>query len=695
MAFGRVLVAVFSFSLIFAGCSGDIKNEIARRLPGVREAEKPFESGGGKRAMEQAPVPAGWVERPFIEENPAPELREGEKRRGYMIFSRPLPEPVYPNTLPMGYERIDYVTGFSTPGELTALSFSVLPSEKLEDFRVRLSPLKSGDSEIPASCLSSGLVTYWNDRFFTHRENKFYRRVPKLIENVDIHTSPAGECQRYVVLVRVPPEAKAGLYEGDVILTHKGYGKAVIIPVLFRVLDFKLEKDPDVWMGDMSAQTVTDMIIDAYCPFPEGSSEAAGWIKEAEENNERAMREYGFDGFPMIRVIYDADRNRLEVTEDRREIVREKAAAGARGPVPFAMWGAWKTILRDVATGSPEGSDLKSWDYDPRAKTYKEYPVTEEYYREVTRLVKELDGRLTAEGFPERVYAGGDEIDVRATEFGVKFYEALKKAGVRAWATRGMHYSDRGGAYNNVIDVFCSYAFDTPYAQASGDREHEHWVYHNDVAYQQRRPRIMNRGGRMTFGYGFWRSGYGALFPWAAWQLIRRNNPFNYLARGTPPEGNHFDRDGSLIMALHWENIREGRVDAKYIYTLQKAIAQREGCGDADCRRLVEEGKALLRETWEMIPRSWEYLDMNIWPSREFNARRWRMAQIISALLKYPPVNPNAPVPSVMVADVEDKHPEITSSPPEYFKGADSRPFELSRDNRETEEQVSVGWRSR
>ena len=55
--------------------------------------------------------------------------------------------------------------------------------------------------------------------------------------------------------------------------------------------------------------------------------------------------------------------------------------------------------------------------------------------------------------------------------------------------------------------------------------------------------------------------------------------------------GQRIGDDGQVIPAVYWECFREGRDDARYIYTLQQAAWEREGTDDATCRRLVAEAK--------------------------------------------------------------------------------------------------------
>jgi hypothetical protein len=104
---------------------------------------------------------------------------------------------------------------------------------------------------------------------------------------------------------------------------------------------------------------------------------------------------------------------------------------------------------------------------------------------------------------------------------------------------------------------------------------------------------------------------------------------------------------------VYWLCFREGRDDARYLYTLQQAIVERQGARDAACRRRVAAGKALLQATWDAIRVQKKYLAEGMWPSEEFNARRWQIALAIRDLLACPVVRADARAPSVLVDRIQ------------------------------------------
>jgi hypothetical protein len=61
------------------------------------------------------------------------------------------------------------------------------------------------------------------------------------------------------------------------------------------------------------------------------------------------------------------------------------------------------------------------------------------------------------------------------------------------------------------------------------------------------------------------------------------------------------DDDGEVITAVYWACFRAGFDDARYVYTLQQAIVQREHSADPVCLAGVREGRQALQETWDAI----------------------------------------------------------------------------------------------
>lgn len=611
-------------------------------LAALRLVPKPADTLPERRARSQPTVPEGATELPFIETASEPALTGPEKERGFLLFQRPITECVYPNTRPRSDERVQALVAFATPGEFEPVTFAFYPVRPLKNLRVRVSSLKCSSGEIPAASIEVRLAAYWNIGFPSYTTVNTYRRLPELLERVTVHSSPEGECQWYWLIVHVPAEAKAGLYQGTVTVWDDGFGQALEIPLAFRVLGFRLQKDPQKhYSAYFYARNKT---------LYRGRDEA--FIRRAADNDYRAMVDFGLDMLPTFYLGCE-DGKRMVLAE-AGELDR-MLAAGLKGPVPVTADGAIARIYHDT---TPGGKRENHWRISPLPP-----PV---FYERVTELFRAFEAERKAKGWPEFICCPIDEVDPSCKEFGVKVYAAVKAAGLRTYATKDPVGADAKD-YAPQLDIWCSQPYSVPYERIVTQNGHEFWCYPNHNAGEIKDRRTMCQGGRMTYGFGLWRSGYTTLIPWH-WCWTAGPDPFDYLRGRHSGCGQRVDDDGEVIPAVYWECFREGYDDARYVYTLQQAIVERERSTNSTCLAAVAEGRRLLQETWDAIHVQPRYLADGMWPSEEFEAVRWRLALATARLFEYPAAT-NAVAPSVLVA--------VTSRPKSV--AADGSPYETAK----------------
>ncbi len=316
-------------------------------------------------------------------------------------------------------------------------------------------------------------------------------------------------------------------------------------------------------------------------------------------------------------------------------------AAGLSGPIPLSGGNDIEVLYEGT---TPDGKRGSHW------KINKMPPP--EFYEKVTESYRALQAEAKEKGWPELICCALDEVHPARKEFGVRVYQAVRDAGIRTYITKDPMAADAVD-YRDAVDIWCSQPYSMPYERIVSQDRYEYWCYPNHNAAEIKDRRVMCKGGRMTYGFGFWRSGYTSLIPWH-WAWTPAPDPFDYLRGSRSGCGQRIDDDGEVIPAVYWECFREGRDDARYVYTLQQAVWEREGATDQDCRRLVAGGKALLQELWQDINVQPKYLVEGMWPSEEFNARRWRLALAIEALLEHPSVREGT-APSVLVESTDPK----------------------------------------
>ena len=562
-------------------------------------------------AREQPSIPSGWTEVPFIETVRKPILTSAERQRGYLLFQRPITEPVYANTHPRADERVVSLSALGTPGEFEPITISLYPIQDLKNMTVVCSELTSNNFSIPASQIDIRIQTYWNVGFPRYASRETYRRVPELLEKVTAHSSVAQECQRWWLTVHVPEDAKPGLYQGTVSLQDDRFDQPVKIPLSFRVLGFKLQKDPRKHLS-------------AYY-YPRNRTMFAGkdeaFIDRATANEFRSMKEHGLDMLPTFYLQYDRSEQKIYVQHDTD--IDRLLTMGFQGPLPVLGGNAIARIYQKLTPGGERGSH---WNIN------KMPPA--EFYEELTTLFRQLKKECKDRGWPEIVCCPIDEVSAARSEFGSKVYKAVHDAGVRTYATKYPQATD-AVPYKPYVDIWCSQPYAMPYEKIIADKKYEYWSYPNHNAGERKNRRVMCKGGRMTYGFGFWRSGYTTLIPWH-WAWTMSPDPFDYLRTKQSGCGQRIGDDGEVIPTIYWECFREGYDDARYLYTLQQTAWERVGSSNLNCNKLVEQARETLQETWDAIEVQERYLDKNMWPSSEFNTRRWRMAMLIEKLLKFP-----------------------------------------------------------
>jgi hypothetical protein len=624
-------------------------------LPPLRSVPKPSDSVPERRARTQPPVPDGAKEIPYVETAPEPALTEPEKQRGYILFHRPLTESVHPNTRPLPHERLEGLVAFATPGEFEPVTFALYPVRSLENVKVRVSSLKSGTDEIPAGRVEVRLATYWNVGFPAYTTVNTYRRTPELLERLSVHSSPARECQWYWLTIHVPAEAQAGLYQGTVTVWDDGHAQAVQIPLALRVLGFQLQKDPQ--------KHFSAYFYVRNKALYKGRDDA--FIRKAADKDYQAMVDFGLDMLPTLYLrCEDGQRIVLSGADELERML----AAGLKGPAPVTADSVIARIYRDT---TPGGKHENHWRISPLPP-----PA---FYTRVTELFRAFEQERKAKGWPEFICCPIDEVDPSCKEFGAGVYAAVKAAGLRTYATKDPVGADAAD-YAPYIDIWCSQPYSVSYDRIVSQNRYEYWCYPNHNAGEIKDRRTMCKGGRMTYGFGLWRSGYTTLIPWH-WCWPSEPDPFDYLRGRFSGCGQRVDDEGEVMPAVYWMCFREGYDDARYVYTLQQAIVEREGSQDARCIAAVAEGRRVLQETWDSIRVQPRYLADGMWPSEEFEAIRWRIAVQIARLLEFPPTK-RAVAPSVIVkpAPTTKSGPEQPSPYEAAARAGSVETFDLAGD---------------
>lgn len=553
---------------------------------------------------------ARWEREPEPPTGPEPALHPEEGRRGFRLWSRNPFSPVYPGTQPLPEELEPVLRVFTTPGECAVATFVVTPLRPLAEARVTVEAL----GPVPASAVEVRRVLYTRARpnyASLHR----YRIVPDVLARTDGEAAgsdlPARENTRYWLTIRVPESTPAGAYEGRVRFCWSG-GEAAL-PLHLRVLPIRLREDP----GRLYA---------IYYQHPYDLLAAA----PDDVSREHFRRKADLEHADMV-----AHGTRNVVLSCRAR------AADARGDFGFdwellaAKLELWRrhSFVGPVVMGIPAESIYEKHAgarYGTHLRIVKDPPPG--FDGEITTLVRAIEEQRRRRGWPEFLYYPVDEpsTEPAAVRFMERVLRACKEAGVRTYVTADPTH-EAFAPLRPLVDVWCTQPFAPDRATVLADsaaRGVEYWSYPNHISGENDHTPAV--GARMTYGFGFWHSGFRALVPWI--YQSRRGDPDNYLDGPAMDFLNHCEPDGTPKPVILWEAYREGWTDHRYIATLEQLVAEAGRGGGADARREAEEAAAELDGIRRAIRVQPKYKVDGLWTADSFDVRRWLIARRILRL---------------------------------------------------------------
>jgi hypothetical protein len=254
-----------------------------------------------------------------------------------------------------------------------------------------------------------------------------------------------------------------------------------------------------------------------------------------------------------------------------------------------------------------------------------------EYGVQLTEMCRQIEAERVKRGWPEFLYYPIDEpgTSADAIAFMTATLKAVKAAGVKTYVTADP--TKEGFApLKPYIDVWCTQPFLPLREEILKDkaaRKVDYWCYPNHVNGENDHTTV--NGARMTYGFGFWRSGFTTLIPW----IYRSNNgnPWNYLDGTSSDFFNRTEDNGRPIPVQMWEAYREGYDDYRYIYTLQTLIERAKKQGGKPARAAVSAQKDL-EYCWNQIRVQPKYKWDDLWEPREGDVYRWVVANAILKL---------------------------------------------------------------
>jgi hypothetical protein len=213
-----------------------------------------------------------------------------EKERGFVVFARDWMQDVYHNDRPQAGERVERLSAAGFAGEYEPITVSLVSLKDTGSAILTVSDLKSAQgASIPAEQIDVGYIQHRITR--VTGEGSVYTITPRLIIPRKRAPLPAGLTRTFWLTVKVPADARPGVYRGSVHVQSERGGE-VSVP-----LEFTVRK------GTLDAVDVPAGPFGHTIDLPWYAEEAAAWNRDMAVKSLRKLREYGFttvSGLPVV-----------------------------------------------------------------------------------------------------------------------------------------------------------------------------------------------------------------------------------------------------------------------------------------------------------------------------------------------------------------------------------------------------------
>ena len=197
----------------------------------------------GSQGPALAKAPTDWTEVQAAGEGlPTLTPTEEEKGRGFVVFALDPVGPAQFGTAPFAAMRTELVRCFAARGQYEPLTFGVWSLEDLAHVTVRLGQLRSEDGAvIPADHVEVRVAR--PVREIVDAGARTWQWRPFLLERRVEFPIPVGTAAQVWLTVKMPEDAKAGVYAGTARLNAAGRPEASV-KLTLRVLPFTLPPAP-------------------------------------------------------------------------------------------------------------------------------------------------------------------------------------------------------------------------------------------------------------------------------------------------------------------------------------------------------------------------------------------------------------------------------------------------------------------
>ncbi|MBN1676162.1 MAG: hypothetical protein JXR37_34275 [Kiritimatiellae bacterium] len=546
--------------------------------------------------------------REIPEPEPLPPLTPAERERGYLVYARHIFEGIGYNSAPKREEINRPLAMFAARGEYETVTFTVLPLAGPAELAVTVGDLRANGAVIPASALKLDYLRYrWQPGGAGVKP-----RGMILVPGTAVKTA-AGVNRRFYLTVRVPDDAKPGVYRGAVRIAAAGR-PPTDLPVQLRVLPLTL---PRITETGLSAGYYYYSPRGTFCydrMNNEKDPEAERWL----ERDLRLMQAFNLNGF-------QADSRGTYTILDY-----DKLAAGDPAAVDFSL------LDRDLAVCRRVGFDGVGMIFVQNvhnAMLKQNMKLgSEAYGARVRNFFKLFGNHVREQGGPELLAWLTDE--VRETGLNswnlnhddtLRYCQLLRNGGGNAIRTTLTLMGDRGGSkdYTDLVpacDVTQTHFWDKSekLIETANEGGHELWSYNSGSS-------------RYSWGLQIYRLNGKGRWQWHYYTHVDR--PYNPVT-GSFYQKVYYTPSGHFVSPDLVE-AREGLDDYRYIWLLEQAV--KKG-GSAAARA---NGEKALADVRSLPPYGIKLAGgaeiggaaKAILPSQEdYDRLRWRIAQALERM---------------------------------------------------------------
>ena len=559
-----------------------------------------------KKQFDDEVIAIQW---PQVEE-PEPPVTDADRSNGYVLFARNIMERVLPRSRPRVDElRPAKVAMFAAPGEYESVGLSVYPLERLAGANLTLvGDLVAEGARLRRDAVTVRRITYCLSGSRYKNELAQCHVLPSIIRDAWPVAMFGRWCVRYWITVKVPDDARPGVYRGT--LRFGAEGKpSQDVELQVRVLPFRLRDDPAVARGFFY------YVPRWYRRYGFEGMEDRFW--QAVERDLMLLAEYGFNTFDsrgLVKINVEDGKVRIDFADADRfwELYRK---VGLRG----------EAICSDGAVGTGPLVGQRPFGLPPELP-YDE-PADRQLLKQTVALFRDHALQANWPGAPKPLmFWCTDELAGRSegnVDLGIALLELYRQVpGIRTYCS--INGADELRMLDQLDLVSMNSGVDV--TQEVIDQVHEAGC----------RLGFYNIGGtRFSYGFYLWKTRGVINLSWN-WNNPKQD-PFVQIDGNRQEDSYAYQTDDAIYPTYRLELAREGVDDLKYLMTLQSLLAEARRADAPAVREAVAYADRVLKLLGDMTTVEIRtFLGPGRWSPQAYQRARTLIAQAILRLRQVP-----------------------------------------------------------